>query len=70
MGDEEWVWLRIPVDQVPEVVAALYGVVRELHDEIGSAADPLVLEMARNRLSRLVVTMQALRETEGRPLEA
>ncbi len=37
MSDEEWVWLRIPVDQVEEIVAALYRVARELHDEVRAA---------------------------------
>jgi len=62
MGDEEMVWLCIPVDQVEEIVVALYGVARELHDEAESAADPLLRDATRTRISRLAGTMKLLRE--------
>ena len=63
MGDEEIVWLRIPVDQVEEVVAALYGVARGLHDEAASLDDPVLREAIRARISRLVRTMKVLQES-------
>jgi hypothetical protein len=67
MGEEELVWLRIPADQAQELVAALYGVARELFDEVASSDDPLVNETTRIRLTRLVVTMKALQEaTNGK----
>ncbi len=62
MGDEEMVWLRIPVDQAEEIVAALYGVARELQDEVRSSADPDRREVTRSRLSRLVETMRIVQE--------
>jgi hypothetical protein len=67
MGEEELVWLHIPADQVQELVAALYGIVRGLHDELAAVEDPEVSATTRHRLSRLVLTMQALQEaTNGR----
>jgi hypothetical protein len=66
MGDEERVWLRIPVDQVEEIVAALYGVARGLHDEVTSVDDPLLREAVRARISRLVRTMRVLQESASR----
>jgi hypothetical protein len=72
MGDEEMVWLRIPFDQVEEVVAALYGVARGLHDVAETADEPLLREATRVRISRLVATMKALRESasSGRDIAA
>jgi hypothetical protein len=70
VGDEETVWLRIPVDQVEEIVAALYGVARGLHDEVVSAEDPLVREAMRTRISRLVLTMKVLQEHADGELSA
>ena len=72
MGHEERVWLQIPVDQVEEIVAALYGVARGLHDEITTVEDPLLREATRTRISRLVRTMRLLQESasEGRDMAA
>jgi hypothetical protein len=72
MGDDETVRLRIPVDQVEEIVAALYGVARSLHDEVTTVEDPLVREATRTRISRLVRTMKLLQESasEGRDMAA
>jgi hypothetical protein len=63
VGDEETVWLQVPVDQLEEIVAALYGVARGLHDEVGAAVDPLLREATRARLARLVGTMKVLQES-------
>jgi len=72
MGDDETVRLRIPVDQVEEIVAALYGVARGLHDEVTTVEDPLLREATRIRIVRLVRTMKLLQESanDGRDMAA
>lgn len=60
--------LGIDVNQVQEIVAALWAVAHDLHVDVQATADPVLRHAMETRLCRIVSTMKELNQAADKQI--